>query len=77
MQLEAEDANGRTPLHYACYYSSSEVVSELCHWCADVNHVDVKGRTPLHVVVCRKHQGVPPFPSRHPRNIGEVVYGCT
>jgi hypothetical protein len=58
VQLEAEDANKRTPLHYACYYSSSEVVSEFCRCRADINHGDVKGRTPLHVVVCRKHRGV-------------------
>lgn len=57
MQLEAVDRNGRSPLHYACYHSSSEVVSELCRLRADVNHVDNKKRTPLHVVVCRQHTG--------------------
>ena len=58
LQLEAEDPNGRTPLHYACYHSSAEVISALCRLKADVNHVDKKRRTPLHVVVYRKHAGV-------------------
>lgn len=58
MQLEVEDPNGRTPLHYACYYSSAEVISGLCRLKANVNHVDKKRRTPLHVVVYRKHAGV-------------------
>lgn len=58
LQLEAEDPNGRTPLHYACYYSSAEVISGLCRLKTDVNHVDKKRRTPLHVVVYRKHAGV-------------------
>jgi ankyrin repeat protein len=57
LQLEALDKNARTPLHYACYYGTSEVVSELCRHRADVNHVDNKGCTPLHVVMCRQHQG--------------------
>lgn len=71
VQLEAEDNNKRTPLHYACYFSSSEVVSEICRLSANVNHVDKKGRTPLHVVVCREHSGPPPplpslfFAARH------------
>lgn len=58
MQCEAEDANGRTPLHYACYYSSSEVIAEMCRLRANVNHIDKKRRTPLHVVVCRAHSGM-------------------
>lgn len=60
LQLEASDSNGRTPLHYACYHATAEVVSELCRLRADVNHVDAKGRTPLHVVVCRQHIGALP-----------------
>jgi hypothetical protein len=38
---------------------TSEVVAELCRLRADVNHVDHKSRTPLHVVVCRHHEGAP------------------
>ena len=57
LQIEAQDLNQRTPLHYACYHSTSEVVADLCRLRADVNHVDHKRRTPLHVVVCRQHAG--------------------
>jgi Ankyrin repeat len=57
MQLEAEDAKGRTPLHVACGAATSEVVGELARLGADVNHADAARRTPLHVVVCREHSG--------------------
>lgn len=59
VQCEEEDQNGRTPLHYACYYSSSEVIAEMCRLRTNVNHTDKKRRTPLHVVVCRAHSGAP------------------
>jgi len=72
VQCEAEDKNARTPLHYACYYSSSEVIAEMCRLRANVNHTDKKRRTPLHVVVCRAHSG-----TMHTKRHGQdEMFGC-
>jgi hypothetical protein len=51
--VDARDANGRTPLHWACRGTHPELVVYLVETGADVNAVDNSGVTPLHSVAFR------------------------
>jgi ankyrin repeat protein len=63
-QCMAKDNEGRTPLHYAIYWSSSvDVVQELVHAAYELIHVkDLKGKTPMDYLVSFY---APEFSSNH------------
>ena len=63
LDMNIRDADGCTPLYYACYYGHDEIVSVLlkfghqyknCHPC-DVSITTLQQRTPLHAAVQRNH----------------------
>ena len=63
LDMNIRDADGCTPLYYACYYGHDEIVSMLlkfghqyknCQLC-DVSVTTLQQRTPLHAAVQRNH----------------------
>jgi ankyrin repeat protein len=48
-EINSNDCNGRTPLHYACEVGSLSVVQKLIQAGAFVNFPSNKGHTPLHI----------------------------
>ncbi len=56
-------AEGRTPMHWACYKGHTEVVYRLCELGANMEAVDAMRRTPLHWAARRGHTGCVQVPS--------------
>lgn len=54
--LHAEDASGRTPLHYAAYQGSEELANLLLRNGADASRTDHAGALPIHAAL--QHGGV-------------------
>ena len=51
LRLETPDQIGSTPLHWACYSGSENIVTFLLSWKANPNIVDQEGLTPMHLAV--------------------------
>lgn len=51
LSIEAPDQIESTPLHWACYSGSENVVTFLLSWKANPNSVDKEGLTPMHLAV--------------------------
>lgn len=49
--VDSRDKSQSTPLHWACQSLSYEVVRYLLAWGANIDAVDDRGYTPLHLVV--------------------------
>jgi len=50
----SQDAQGNTPLHWACYNSSEEAINFLLSYMTDKNDINIKnkdGKTPLHISI--------------------------
>ena len=50
----SQDAQGNTPLHWACYNSSEEAINFLLSYMTDIKDINIKnkdGKTPLHISV--------------------------
>jgi len=54
--VDAQNALGKTPLHYAVTYGAPELVDLLVSKGADVNAADHTGLTPLHVAAMLDHR---------------------
>ncbi len=52
--LNAQDSDGRTALHYACSSKDESIVTFLVNKGADVNLRDKRGKTALHYAVCEQ-----------------------
>ena len=85
LNMNIHDANGCTPLYYACYYGHDEIVSMLlkfghqyknCQPC-DVSIVTLQQCTPLHAAVQRNHlstlQAILDYYISHKNNFKELV----
>ena len=63
LDMNVCDANGCTPLYYACYYGHDEIVTQLLEFCQqnkkcrpfDVSVTTSQQRTPLHAAVQKNH----------------------
>ena len=51
MSIYSQDKNGSTPLHWACYSSSENVINYLLSFMDNINIQDKKGQTPLHIAI--------------------------
>jgi ankyrin repeat protein len=51
MDINKQDKEGSTPLHWSCYTGSETVVSFLLNFPIDINSKDSRGLTPLHLAV--------------------------
>jgi len=51
-------ANGKTPLHAACWHGHSDIVRLLIEVAADVNARNLNGNTPLHMACQRGHMDI-------------------
>ena len=49
--INAQDQEGNTPLHYACYYRLSGMVAMLIQEGAEVNIQNNSQRVPLHIAI--------------------------
>ena len=52
IDIDSTNNLGRTPLHVACYYHSSDIVKKLIMLGSNLNKRDVLGNTPLHYSSC-------------------------
>jgi hypothetical protein len=55
LHLDAQDADGRTPLRLACDHGGAEAARELLDAGADPAVLSLAGRSPLHAAVCGGH----------------------
>jgi ankyrin repeat protein len=51
LNILQKDFNGSTPLHWACFMGSENVLNFLLSWMQDVNVKEDMGYTPLHLAV--------------------------
>lgn len=51
MDVDCEDIEGQTPLHWACHQGSGEAIYYLLAWTKALNKQDNKGKTPIHQAV--------------------------
>lgn len=51
LNINSKDRKESTPLHWAAFAGAELALSYIVAWDADVNAVDSKGLTPLHLAV--------------------------
>ena len=56
--IESKDDSHSTPLHWACYNDSKNVVEYLLSWNVDENIQDLNGNTPLHMAIIRRNEKI-------------------
>lgn len=73
--IDARDAEGRTPLHWACRGVHLEVIEYLVEKGADVNARDNNRVVPLHSLATRNHAAAIEFLAANGANVDAVSYG--